>query len=80
MDEGKSIRESGEIFFINVDQQFSWAMSGDICGGHKWDAPGIEWVGPGMLLSPHSAQDRPNPQNDPVLNVSGAKGGDLDLG
>lgn len=34
-------------------------MSGDICGCHMRGTPGIEWVGPGLLLSPHSAQDAP---------------------
>lgn len=32
-----------------------WVLSGDICGSHTGGAPGIEWVEPGMLLSPQQS-------------------------
>ena len=45
------------------------AKSGDLCGRHTGGAPGIEWVGPGMLLSPPTAPRTPPEMTRPRVAV-----------
>lgn len=46
--------------------QGSPAPSGDVCGCHAWGPPGMEGVGPRMLLGPPECSGGP-PQNDLAL-------------
>lgn len=48
-------------------------MSGDICGHHDWEAPGIEWVGAGRLLHTLQCPGWFPTENDLATNVNAVK-------
>ena len=52
-----------------------WATPGDICGCHDWWCPGVEWVGPEMLLNPPQCPGRPRTDSDraPTSTVLGER-------
>ena len=67
--------------FYNMDltwvilPQWTWVMSGDICGCHDWGAPGVKGVG-AKEVAPHPTAPKtapPHTENDLVPKVSRVK-------